>query len=102
MATQALLEYAFLFDTSEAWSNLYQFESTILKYFETLGFDAEILKTVEGATGRRIMILKKKPQVVNGPTDKNPVGRPQTTGSKFKDLAQRKPTKAELEFKKKK
>lgn len=101
MATQALLEYAFLFDTSEAWSNLYQFESTILKYFETLGFDAEILKTVEGATGRRIMILKKKPQVVNGP-EKNPVGRPQTTGSKFKDLAERKPTKAELAFKKKK
>ena len=102
MSTIALLEYAFMFDTGEAWSNLYQFESTILKYFDALGFEAEILKTVEGATGRRILMLKKKPQVVNGPTEKNPVGRPQTTGSKFKDLAERKPTKAELAFKKKK
>lgn len=101
MSTVALIEYAFMFDTSEAWSNLYQFESTLLKYFDALGFEAEVLKTVEGATGRRILMLKKKPTVVNAP-EKNPVGRPQTTGNKFKDLAERKPTKAELAFKKKK
>lgn len=100
MSTVALLEYAFMFDTGEAWSNLYQFESTILKYFETLGFEAEILKTVEGTTGRRIMMLKKRPMVMVPP--KNVVGRPQTAGGKFKDLANRKLSKVALAFKKKK
>ena len=76
MATIALIEYAFMFDTGEGWTNLYQFESTIFKYFETLGFEVNIIKTVEGATGRRILMLKKKQLPVNGP-EKNPVGRPQ-------------------------
>lgn len=102
MSTIALIEYAFMFDTGEAWSNLYQFESTVLKYFDALGFEAEVLKTVEGATGRRILMLKKKPMPVNGPVEKNPVGRPQSTGSKFKDLAERKLSKAALAFQKKK
>jgi hypothetical protein len=100
MSSIALLEYAFMFDTGEAWSNLYQFESTILKYFETLGFEAEILKTVEGATGRRILMLKKKSLVV--PQDKNSVGRPQTAGGKLKELGARKLSKVALAFKKKK
>jgi len=102
MSAIALIEYAFMFDTGEAWSNLYQFESTILKYFDALGFEAEILKTVEGATGRRILMLKKKPMPVNAPNEKAPVGRPQSTGSKFKDLADRKLSKVALAFKKKK
>jgi hypothetical protein len=100
MSSIALLEYSFMFDTGDAWSNLYQFESTILKYFDTLGFEAEILKTVEGATSRRIMMLKKKPMVAVPP--KNAVGRPQTAGGKFKDLANRKLSKVALAFKKKK
>lgn len=100
MSSVALLEYAFMFDTGEAWSNLYQFESTILKYFETLGFEAEILKTVEGATGRRILMLKKKPVIV--PEEKKSVGRPQTIGGKLKEMATRKLSKKALDFKKKK
>lgn len=102
MSAIALIEYAFMFDTGEAWSNLYQFESTILKYFDTLGFEAEILKTVEGATGRRILMLKKKPTVANAPEEKNPVGRPQTAGGKLKEMAVRKLRAPALAFKKKK
>ncbi len=100
MSNIALIQYAFLFDTSEAWTNLYQFESTLVKYFETVGFDAEILKTVEGARGMRILMLKKKVTVVV--PEKNKVGRPQSMGSKFKDMAQRKLRKPALEFQKKK
>jgi len=96
----AFLEYNFIFDPSETWSNLYQFEQTLIKYFETIGMDVQMVKTIEGVGARRILIISKK-QIV--PTmEKNPVGRPQTIGSKFKEMATRKLRAPALAFKKKK
>lgn len=100
MSNIALIQYSFMFDTGEGWTNLYQFEGTLVKYFDSLGYEADILKTVEGARGMRILMLKKKP-MVTAPT-KAPVGRPQSMGSKFKEMATRKLRKPALEFKKKK
>ena len=96
----AFLEYNFIFDPSETWSNLYQFEQTLVKYFETIGMDVQMVKTIEGVGARRILIISRKP-MVNVP-EKNAVGRPQTAGGKFKDLANRKLSKVALAFKKKK
>lgn len=96
----AFLEYNFIFDPSETWSNLYQFEQTLVKYFETIGMDVQMVKTIEGVGARRILIITKKPNIV--PVAKSPVGRPQTAGGKLKELGARKLSKEALKFKKKK
>jgi hypothetical protein len=96
----AFLEYNFIFDPSETWSNLYQFEQTLIKYFETIGMDVQMVKTIEGVGARRILIITRKPTIV--PETKQPVGRPQTMGGKFKELGARKLSKVALAFKKKK
>lgn len=100
MKNAAFLTYRFLFDPSETWSNLYQFESSIVKYFESLGFEAQVVKTIEGAAGGRILMISKKKEVIA--QEKNPVGRPQSAGSRLKELAERKMRKPALEFMRKK
>lgn len=56
----AFLEYMFIFDTAEAWQHLYQFEDDLAKFFKERGFEATIVKTIEGqASGRRILAIKR-------------------------------------------
>ena len=63
MTQMALLDYTFLFDPSESWSNLSQFEADLIKFFVDRGMEAETIKTVEGQIGRRILLLKKKEMI---------------------------------------
>lgn len=63
MNQTAFLDYAFLFDPSETWRNLFQFEADLIKFFESQGIEAETLKPVEGQYGKRILVLKKKPMI---------------------------------------
>ena len=68
MKQTAFLDYAFLFDPSETWSNLIQFEADLIKFFESNGVEAHVLKPVEGQFGRRILVLNRKP-TIKLPTD---------------------------------
>ena len=58
MKQVAFLEYSFIFDPSEAWSNGYQFENQLAEFFGAYGFEAQIVATT-GGTGRRVIFLKK-------------------------------------------
>lgn len=60
MKQLAYLEYKFLFDPSEAWSSLFEFEATLSKYLEGLGLEADIVRTISGQPGGRLLIIKKK------------------------------------------
>lgn len=91
----AFLEYAFLFDPTETWSNLYQFEQMLGKYFDTLGFDATIVKTVEKGAGKRILFITKKQTIVAQPPK---IGRPQSAQSKLKEMSARKLKAPALKF----
>ena len=64
MKNIALLDYLFMFDPGETWSNLYQFEGDIMKFFEERGLMVTIVKTVDGGTGRRIMLIEKPEEKV--------------------------------------
>lgn len=58
----AFLEYSFLFDPTETWQYLSKFESDLAKFFGSLGYQAEIIRTVEGQVGRRILYIRKVKQ----------------------------------------
>lgn len=57
------LEYTFLFDPREAWSNLFEFERDLASFFNERGFEARIIKTVEGQIGKRLLRIEKRKEV---------------------------------------
>jgi len=81
----AILEYNFLFTpSSETYTNLYQFESTLAKYLDERGLEAEIIKSVEGGLAKRFMYIKPKEVLL--PDKPNPVGRPESMKTHINDL----------------
>lgn len=89
MKQPVFLEYTFLFDSSETWSHLSQFESDLADFFSVHDYQAEIVKTVGGQTGRRIMILTRV-TLPTGQSQTEQDERRKQPGSKIKEMAQRK------------
>lgn len=57
MAVQPVfLEYAFLFDPSDTWPTLWEFEKGLGSYFRSINMEAEV---VTSNAGKKILILKK-------------------------------------------
>lgn len=58
-----MLEYSFLFEVPETWTNGYAFEQDLAKFLEAMGLQAKILKMVEGVNqGRRVLYITQKPK----------------------------------------
>lgn len=56
----AFLEYSFLFDPREVgWQSLADFERDLADYFAANELEAQIMKTIDGQVGRRILFIKK-------------------------------------------
>lgn len=54
----AFLEYAFLFEPTSTFTNLYEFEQTLADFFAAHGYAAEVLDSVDRAAGgRRVVYL---------------------------------------------
>jgi len=54
------LTYMFIFTKeSNIWTNLYQFEDDLADFFASNGLEAELIKTVEGSSGGRMMLISK-------------------------------------------
>lgn len=102
MENMALLEYTFLFDPVETWQHLYQFEESLASYLAKIGFEAQVVKSVDGGNGKRVMIIKKKQSIVVTGEDKLPVGRPKNMGNKIRSMAERKLRQPAIEFMRKK
>ena len=62
MSKLALIEYEFIFDPSETWSNLHQFENQLAKYFDHLGLSAEVVAPM--SSQKRVILIKAKPEPV--------------------------------------
>lgn len=58
----AILDYEFIFDPSETWSNGFQFEKDLSTFFEEHGFDANIIQP-SGNSGKRVIHLERKQRV---------------------------------------
>ena len=98
MKQLAIIEANFMFEpSSETWTNYYQFESSLKKYFDACGLEAQIIKTVDGGnSNKRFLFIQKKEMVL--PDSKNPVGRPQTLKGRVNELRARKVKAAERDF----
>lgn len=55
------LDYTFLFDTTDTFQYLYQFEKELGDFLKTKGFEAHVIDTVQGAPSRRILFITKAP-----------------------------------------
>jgi hypothetical protein len=91
------LEYTFMFDPASSWSSLYQFEDQLAKFFGDRGFEADIIKSVEGQpAGKRILYLRPKKIIV--PTAPNPVGKPKSPQGILKEMKQHNMKAPERDF----
>lgn len=61
----AFLDYTFLFNPVETWQHLSQFESDLADFFATLGLEAEIVKSVNGQPGKRLLLIQRVKSKVN-------------------------------------
>lgn len=59
MSEFVFLEYSFMFEPGSAWQHLSQFEQDLAAFFTDNGHEAQIVKTVSGQSGRRILLIKK-------------------------------------------
>jgi len=50
------VNYFFLFDPSETWSHVNEFESSLAKFFEQLGLQAEL---AEGQSNTKVLLISK-------------------------------------------
>lgn len=58
------LEYTFIFDSSaNIWTNLFSFERDLADFFAANGLEAEIIPTIEGSSGKRMMMVKKLEEI---------------------------------------
>lgn len=99
MKPLAFLEYAFMFEPTETWSNIHAFERDLADFFAAHGLEAQVLKTVDGATGRRILFVRKIELLTIAPPTATP-GRPKSIKRVFNDMAQRNPKAGEKNFNK--
>lgn len=90
----AFLEYVFMFDPSETWSNIYDFEDQLSQFFNDKGLEAVIVNTVKGQSGGRILMINKKPNIEITDPNKNPKGRPPSIGTMFRKIEPEKKVRA--------
>lgn len=64
------LEYKFMFDPSETFAHLFEFDQAMGRAFGAMGFEVEIIKGVEGQGLSKIFFIKKKKEIEtpNSPT----------------------------------
>lgn len=57
------LKYNFIFDGSETWSHLSQFEDSLAEFFMDHDMEAKIIRPVGGQMGERLMLISKVEKV---------------------------------------
>ena len=72
MKNPIFLDYTFLFDASDTWQYLNQFENDLSDYFTSLGYQATIVKSMQGQPGKRILFISKV-DPVKGMPKQNPL-----------------------------
>ena len=70
MKKLAFLEYAFIFDPDSTYSNVYDFENKLGKFFKSEGMEAQIIDAVKGYTGRRVIFVTKIEDLLDNPIKK--------------------------------
>ena len=78
-----------MFDPGETWSHAYEFEHSLTQFLRSKGLEAQVVKTVEGASGRRVLLIQKSDEdIIKVP--KEPVGRPRGLKRRIEDVKDQK------------
>lgn len=93
---KVVLQYTFLFDPSQAWSHLHQFENDLADFFAAQGLESNILESVKGQSGNRIMELSRI-SFISKATNNNQEGKNKTQ-EQIKQVQQAAPTKTYKQY----
>ena len=96
-AKLVFLDYTFMFDSTNPFNHLYEFETALGKFFDERGLQAENIKSVEGSLAKRVMYITRKPDM-GQPDSPKPVGRPVTLKGQIQRLSDRKFRAPALQF----
>lgn len=72
MKNPIFLDYTFLFDATDTWQHLNQFENDLADFFSSMGFKADIVKSMQGQPGKRILFIQKV-EKIKGMPEKQPL-----------------------------
>jgi len=86
--SKAFLEYAFIFDPVDTWQHLHQFEQDLAKFFDEHNLQAEVLDTVGGQKGRRVIVITPKEEIKIPPSVKK--GKPKSASKRLKEMGKKK------------
>ena len=70
MKNLALMEYIFMLDPSETYTNVFQFEAELNSFFESKGMCAKAVSPIAGSNGRRIVVIEKKEEMETNEDEK--------------------------------
>ena len=62
MKNIAFLEYGFMFDPTETFGNVYDFENKLSAFFKDQGYEAHVLTNVRGQTSPSVLFISKAKQ----------------------------------------
>lgn len=68
----ALLEYKFILDENVPWRNLSSFEDTLIKFFDSIGINADMVE-VKGNSSEKVIYLERKDVPIQAPPIVNKV-----------------------------
>lgn len=57
------MEYMFILDPTETYTNVFQFEQDLNLFFKTKGMSCKAMSPVAGSNGRHILIIEKEEEV---------------------------------------
>lgn len=69
MSNIALLEYMFILEPEETYTNVFQFEADLNVFFKSKGMTCKAMSPVAGANGRRIILIEKMEEEVETTED---------------------------------
>ena len=69
MSNLALLEYMFILEPEETYTNVFQFEADLNVFFKSKGMNCKVMAPVAGANGRRILLIEKEEKEVETTED---------------------------------
>jgi hypothetical protein len=70
MKNLALMEYMFLLDPTETYTNVFQFEADLNLFFATKGMEIKAVSPVNGFNGKRMVMIEKKEEIETTENDK--------------------------------
>lgn len=84
MTDFANLKVTMFFDPAQVWQHTSQFEKSFASYLETIGMQAQTVKTIGGSSGEVFFLISKKPMIDIPQQNDKPTKSPQ---QKLKEMA---------------